>query len=481
MQATIVVVPRERFSYAERSLASVLSTTTEPFKLIYVDAGTPESVRRGLHQQSDRKGFRFLSTPDYVSPNKARNMGWQAVDTKYTVFLDNDALVTPGWLEALVRCAEETGAWVVGPLYLIGELEKRTIHLAGGRLHTKEKQGNRVLYDEQYLFNTPLDVVPMQLTRKQWDYAEFHCMLVRTNLLDSIGPFDDRLLSLQEHIDFCMTVQKAGGSVFLDPLAVTSYVPPPPGDWRDLPYYMLRWSEAWNVASVRHFNEKWGYHGLGWLGDTGRGGDEDTIVRFGRGHRRLLTGLRTNGDQLRAASPSPLEEAELMVALLLSVDRDRFNLSLVDPQARTLESTADLGPERSFEFLRRFFKQAGDKLTVQIEPQAARLSSDPALMRVQGLDSEGVKKLRSLALLALETKPDVFESWIAVDRANWRSAEKLRTLIDNAKQNGPFTIAGSVDRQHRVRIVEGTAGTLVGAHQLDRAELRPYLVTSHVY
>ena len=38
----------------------------------------------------------------------------------------------PGWLEALVECAEDTNAAIVAPLYLIGELEDQIIHMAGG-------------------------------------------------------------------------------------------------------------------------------------------------------------------------------------------------------------------------------------------------------------------------------------------------------------------------------------------------------------
>ena len=141
-------------------------------------------------------------------------------------------------------------------------------------------------------------------------------MLVRTDVLDRIGPLDEELRSLHEHIDLGLSVRKAGGSVFIEPKALTSYVPPPPGEWWDLPYFMLRWSEEWNSASVRHINHKWGYSGLGWLGDKNPPkGDEDTIVRFGRGHRRLMTGLRPNSDDLM--SVLPIEQAELMVALLL--------------------------------------------------------------------------------------------------------------------------------------------------------------------
>ena len=109
---TIVVVPRERFSYTRRSLASVFENTATPFKLIYVDPGTPSIVRKYLQGKMGRiRRTLSFSRDGYISPNRARNWAWQEVQTKYTVFLDNDALVTPGWLEELVRCADETGAW----------------------------------------------------------------------------------------------------------------------------------------------------------------------------------------------------------------------------------------------------------------------------------------------------------------------------------------------------------------------------------
>jgi hypothetical protein len=46
--------------------------------------------------------------------------------------------------------------------------------------------------------------------------------------------------------------------VWLEPAAVVNWVPPPPVTWSDLPYFLLRWSDAWNRASLRRFREKWG-------------------------------------------------------------------------------------------------------------------------------------------------------------------------------------------------------------------------------
>ncbi|MDQ3753161.1 MAG: glycosyltransferase family 2 protein, partial [Acidobacteriota bacterium] len=147
-QVTLIVVPRERFSYAARSLENIYENTEFPFNLIYVDGGSPPQVSRYLEETSRRRGFKLIRTEHYLSPNKARNLGLRHVETEYVVFIDNDVVVKPGWLAALVRCAEETGAWIVGPLYFIGELKRQVIHMAGGTISIREEQGKRFLYED---------------------------------------------------------------------------------------------------------------------------------------------------------------------------------------------------------------------------------------------------------------------------------------------------------------------------------------------
>ncbi len=56
-QVTIVVVPRERFSHSERSLANIYEHTTYPFKLTYVSAGAPGLIRRHLERESQQRGL----------------------------------------------------------------------------------------------------------------------------------------------------------------------------------------------------------------------------------------------------------------------------------------------------------------------------------------------------------------------------------------------------------------------------------------
>ena len=253
---TVAVVPRERFSETRSALERMYAVTPPPFRLVYVDGGSPRHVREYLEAQAKELGFKLIRTDHYLAPNEARNLAARAVGTKYVVFIDNDVLVTPGWLDALVTCAEETGAWVVGPLYCIGPPELETIHMASGVCHVLEENGRRVLVDRHRLVGNRLADVQGSLGREPVEMVEFHCMLVRMEALERVGPFDEALLSDREHLDFCMAVQRAGGPIYFEP-AVVTWMAPPPLAWSDLPYFLRRWSESWNRSSLEHFDRKW--------------------------------------------------------------------------------------------------------------------------------------------------------------------------------------------------------------------------------
>jgi GT2 family glycosyltransferase len=486
-QVTVVVVPRERFSFAQRSLINIYESTDFPFDLIYVDAGSPAPLRAFLKEESRSKDFRLISVDRYLSPNQARNLGWREVKTKYTVFIDNDALVKPGWLEALVRCADETGAWVVGPLYLIGELEKQTIHMAGGVLHFKENEGKRILYDEQYLFETNLDQVRDRLQRRTWDYAEFHCMLVRTDVLQNLGPLDENLLSLHEHIDVCLAVRNAGGSVYMEPRAVTSYVPTPPYEWSDVPYFMLRWSEVWNLATVRHFNKKWHVSALRWFSEKSVPDSEDTIIKFARGHRRFMTGLTVPNNELGHQPELPREQAELMVAMFLSVDRDRFDLRIAKNNSDAGDTVSNLDAQQTFEKLPSLLGQASARrYRVLIRPLSRGRPNDPTLVFVETADSEILRKISRFAFLTLKLSAQRYQCWLAVDTGNWRSAAALRQMIPPAPAVITAHLAGSVggaSLEHAecepVKLVEAVTGRVVSVTQLERSGMVAHLTSAY--
>ena len=255
---TIVMSPRERFSLTEKVLASMIASTSMPFDLIVVDGGFPGSLKRRLALMARSQGFRIIRRDHYLAPNEARNLALPHVTTKYVAFVDNDLVVAPGWLEALIRCAEETGADIVSPVVCIGEPLHSIIHIAGGTVRIFEKNGRRMLREAHTHANGRIEDVGGCLKREETELAEFHCMLVRRSVFDRLGPLDEALKATSEHIDLCLKVRKSGGTVFLEPGSLVTYLPAPPLAVCDFAYYLLRWSDEWCIASERHLAETWG-------------------------------------------------------------------------------------------------------------------------------------------------------------------------------------------------------------------------------
>ena len=255
-KVTIIVVPHQCFDYTQESLESIYKYTNIPFKLIYIDGYTPKHHQQYLEKQSQIKGFRLIRTDKYVSPNQARNIGLKHVDTEYVVFLNNDVVVTTGWLNYLIECIQETNASVVTPICLQGE--KQLIHSAGGSLEFKYKNGNLDLFDERLFINDCFDKVKPLLKRKSTQIINFNCFLARTSIFSKIGYLDENLMNCAQDIDFCLSVFAVGGTIYIEPQSIVNYLPVTELKLSDTPYYMLVWNYVWKRRSVNYFQEKWG-------------------------------------------------------------------------------------------------------------------------------------------------------------------------------------------------------------------------------
>ncbi len=320
---TIVVVPRERFSATEQALESLLAHTNPGVEILYFDGGSPPLVCEYLRRQAAERGFRLIRSECFLTPNQARNLALAQVRSKYAVFIDNDAVVSPGWLPPLVACAEETGAWAVGPIYCQDEPLATTVHMAGGEARIELRGGRRVLHESHARYGQSLATVRPHLRRQAVEQIEFHCALVRRDLAERIGPLDERLLSVCEHTDMCLLIRAAGGAVYLEPDSIVTYVGPPPFDSTDLPYYRLRWSHNWNVASINRFREKWDLPA-----------DDRSLaltLAWANCHRRLTMHRSQRILQMLGREPARLVEKALLAPLEQAANRLRFPRRSIAP------------------------------------------------------------------------------------------------------------------------------------------------------
>lgn len=268
IRTTVVVSPREQFRVTRPALESIFAHTEVPYKLVYIDGASPAPVQRYLKLRAQQRGFTLIRSEHHISPMEARALALPHVDTEYVCFVDNDVLVTRGWLDRLVRCADETDAWAVGPLYCNEDPARGLIHMAGGQAHIVEENGRRSFFEEHRFPRRPIREVQAHLRREPTELVEFHCKLLRTETFDKFGLQDPRYLSCGESLDLCLQLREAGYPVYIEPSSIVSNQPPPPMRWSDLPFYLLRWSDAWNRISLRCFRERWNLPADDWwIGD----------------------------------------------------------------------------------------------------------------------------------------------------------------------------------------------------------------------
>jgi len=252
---TVIVSAREVHAQAETSLRSVLAETSLHFELIYLDIASPPAEARTIAATCAKHGFAVVRYDAPIAPSLARRDVLDQVKTPYVLFIDNDVLVEPGAFAKLVACAEETGAGIVGPLYLIGdETRPVAIHMAGGRLYRDERNA---FYAERHdLLNEPLEAAA-GLERERVDLVEYHCLLARTALLRDHDLISNDVLFVHEHIDLSLRARELGFETWFEPAARVTYLALPPRRLQDLAFFQWRWSEAGCEASLAAFAKRW--------------------------------------------------------------------------------------------------------------------------------------------------------------------------------------------------------------------------------
>lgn len=257
-RVTILMIARERHALTEAAIECIVANTPQPYRLIYTDGQTPEWLWQRLEQRSTEWALELVRHDEPLWPHRLRNHVLGSINTDYLVCIDNDVMVTPGWLEPLIACADETGAGVVGPLYMWGDGNQLSvIHMAAGYIK-KVKTPEGIIELQEHLFeNVNLDTVSHQLKRSECDFMEFHCMLIRTEVLQKMGGFDERLLNTHKHIDISLAIKQQGYPVYVEPKSRVHFLHYAPYRLEDLTIYRWRYSVAAVETSIKVYCEKW--------------------------------------------------------------------------------------------------------------------------------------------------------------------------------------------------------------------------------
>jgi GT2 family glycosyltransferase len=258
--ASVAVIPRERFRPLPQSLRSLFKSIDATVPVIVVDGGAHEQIRKELYALCTERPFELVECKNFTLPNKARNIALDHVQTKYVAFCDNDLDYWPGWLDALVENAEANGSTAVAPLIFIGPSDPPMIHHAGGSfVLRKDSAGRRLLWDEHHYADVRLpEAEADNFSKAPLDHeaCEYHCMLVNAEAMRAVGGHDERLI-MHEHLDSSLRLKIAGGRLTFEPRARVMYRAFVRFENEDWPYFLFRWALHRAETSDRVFEENW--------------------------------------------------------------------------------------------------------------------------------------------------------------------------------------------------------------------------------
>ena len=202
---SMVILAHNQLAYTRQCIASIMAHTREFFELIVVDNGSTDGTARYL--ETELAGLILAGTLKIVSSETnlgyagGNNLGLAVARGAYILLLNNDVVVTPGWLARLLACLEKNAdIGIVGPM---------TNHVAGPQLVKPVPYNTDSLAGLDAFAAEQAERFAGQV--KRLPRVVGFCMLIKKEVIDTIGGLDSRYgLGNFEDDDFSLRAVLAG-------------------------------------------------------------------------------------------------------------------------------------------------------------------------------------------------------------------------------------------------------------------------------
>lgn len=199
--ASVIVPCFDQLAFTRQCVASLARHTRPPWELIVVDNGSTDGTASYLAGISDVASFpvTILTNAENRGFPAGCNQGIAAARGEFVVLLNNDVVVTDGWLDQLVALARVDPA-----IGMVGPMSNYTCP-------------PQVVLDAKYADLDQMDrfaTTWRQQHRGQWVFAEKlsgFCLLIRRRVLEAIGGLDEGFgLGFFDDDDLAMRARSAG-------------------------------------------------------------------------------------------------------------------------------------------------------------------------------------------------------------------------------------------------------------------------------
>ncbi len=198
-KVSIILLTFNNLKYTKACLYSILAySDTCDLELVIVDNnssdGTPEFLGNFAEEH---KNVKLTLNKTNKGFSGGCNQGIKKATGEYIIFLNNDTIVTPGWVEKLILPLKDKKVGLVGPLtnFMWNHQEIDIFYRSLGAMLKKSS----------VVTNRNKGKV------READDIAFFCVAARTELIRKIGELDERFgIGMFEDDDYCLRVVKSG-------------------------------------------------------------------------------------------------------------------------------------------------------------------------------------------------------------------------------------------------------------------------------
>lgn len=219
-RVAVVIVSFEARDDLAACLASLEAHAGQAIETVVVDNasadGSPDLVaptRATLIRNETNVGF-----------GRACNQGAAATAAPCLLFLNPDARLTAGALDALVRVLDQDpGVGIVGPRTLNADGTPQVSFGPGLGLLAEWRQRRLVRGVRRRDPATLRRVEALTATASEPDWVSGSCLLIRRGAFEQLGGFDEAFFLYEEDVDLCTRARAAGWRVRHEPRAVVHH------------------------------------------------------------------------------------------------------------------------------------------------------------------------------------------------------------------------------------------------------------------
>jgi len=262
---SIIIVTWNNLEYTKLCIESINRYTKHPYRFIFVDNGSSDKTPQYL---SKIENTVVIKNSTNVGYSKAVNQGMEKVDSEYFCLLNNDIIVSEGWLENLVRIFESNKALEQLTTNSNTIIDKTTPFNGVSFDNWIDFKNSHLKWDPQRLFENyyknNYDTFVKKVSQRFKGVMEIHesppwflggwCVFMRSSVLKKIGGFlyDERFkMAFWEDVDLSWRTGLAGGKIgvakeiylhhFINTSATKLKVPAQKLSSRNMEVFMEKW------------------------------------------------------------------------------------------------------------------------------------------------------------------------------------------------------------------------------------------------